>query len=232
MIKRFVRFLFPLLALAGHAQSPRTDAPATADLPTVSFACDWPAYTPQQVSVTVKSSGAAHYASSSPNRPADHSQATDEDYEMDFTMSQATRERIFKLAEQAGYFNGDFEFHKHAVAHTGKKTLAYSDASRHFQTVFNFSENRAIDELAHIFGGISLTLQHGRRIQFLRRFDKLGLEAELKGAEQDLESDNLVELQLIAPLLESIANDKAILHIARQRAEHLLAKSGYKTKTQ
>ena len=128
--------------------------------------------------------------------------------------------------EQAEYFNGDFEFHKHAIANTGKKTLSYADATRYFQTVFNYSENQAIQELSQIFRGISATLQHGRKLQFLRRFDRLGMEEELKAAEANAESHSLAELQLIAPLLESIANDSGILNIARQRAKRLLAQSG------
>ena len=40
-----------------------------------------------------------------------------------------------------------------------------------------------------------------------------------------LESHNLAELQLIAPILENIANDPAILNIACQRARKMLAKS-------
>jgi hypothetical protein len=44
--------------------------------------------------------------------------------------------------------------------------------------------------------------------------------------ESALESHNLAELQIIAPTLESIANDPAILNIARQRAKRLLAKAG------
>jgi hypothetical protein len=46
--------------------------------------------------------------------------------------------------------------------------------------------------------------------------------------ESALEAHNLEELQLIAPTLESLANDPAILNIARQRAKRLLAKSGAK----
>jgi hypothetical protein len=216
-------FLAPDLALG--AQSPRADAATVENVPTVTYECEWAAYTPQHYSLTVKPDGSTHYSSSSPQPAQNASDAADEDYQQDFVVSPATRDAIFQLAEQAGYFNGDFEFHKHRVAQTGKKTLAYSDATRHYQTVFNYSENAAIDRLVHIFAGISMTLQHGRKLQFLRRFDKLGLEAELKFIEQDVESDNLVELQLIAPLLENIVADKAILNIARQRAERLLAKS-------
>ena len=55
--------------------------------------------------------------------------------------------------------------------------------------------------------------------------DKLGLEDELKGMESAQASHNLVQLQIIASTLESIADDTSVLHIARQRAKRLLAKA-------
>ncbi|MBZ5531103.1 MAG: hypothetical protein LAO20_06710 [Acidobacteriia bacterium] len=231
MKRWFWSLLLTALALATPVlfagQSPKTAAGAASSaIPTITFTCDWEATTPQKYSITVKPDGSAHYQSSSPTRPDKDSTSNDEDYQLDFTLSAANRDKIFKLAEQAEYFNGDFEFHKHAIANTGKKTLSYADATRYFQTVFNYSENQAIQELSQIFRGISATLQHGRKLQFLRRFDRLGMEEELKAAEANAESHSLAELQLIAPLLESIANDSGILNIARQRAKRLLAQSG------
>jgi hypothetical protein len=207
------------------AQSPNAREASAPSPATINFECNWTASTPQKYSVEVKSDGSAKYSSSSPTRADADSSAADEEYQREFTLSDATRERIFKLAEQTDYFNGDFDYRKHAVASTGKKTLVYTDATRHFQTAFDYSDHQAIQELNRIFLGISTTLQHGRKLQFLRRFDKLGLEAELRFAEEEAASHNLVELQLIAPLLESIADDKSILNIARQRAKRLLALS-------
>jgi hypothetical protein len=59
----------------------------------------------------------------------------------------------------------------------------------------------------------------------LRRFDKLGLEEELKAMENAAESHNLAELQIIQPTLESIAQDSTVLNIARKRAKKLAAKA-------
>ncbi|HEX3092572.1 MAG TPA: hypothetical protein VHW72_08130, partial [Candidatus Angelobacter sp.] len=143
----------------------------------------------------------------------------------EFTMSHDRCDKLFRYAKEADYFQGDFTFKKHAVASTGKKTLTYVDGSRHFNTTYDYSEHKAIQEITSIFMGISNTIEHGRKLQFLRRFDKLGLEAELKVLEDAAESHNLVEIQLIAPTLESIAEDHAILNIARQRAHRLLAKA-------
>ncbi len=208
-----------LAALILRAQS----ADQNPIVPTITFDRLWEAYTPQEVTITVQSGGTATYRSQNPLKPPDPD--SDPNFSLNFTMSAPNRDKLFRYAKEANYFNGDFSYKKHVVSSTGKKTLTYADPVRHFETAYDYSENKAIEEITNIFQGISNTLEQGRRLQFLRRFDKLGLEAELKGMETALESHSLAELQLIAPLLENIANDPAILNIARQRAKRILAKS-------
>jgi len=197
-------------------------------VPAVRFECVWEAATPQDFVVVVNSLGSAKYLSRNPTRQnEDGSNSLDlSDYNIDFTLSPANQTRVFQLALQANYFNGDFEYKKHAVASTGTKTLGYADSSRHFETTYNWSENTAIDQLTSIFEGISSTLEHGRRLSFLRRFDKLGLEDELKGMEDAAEKHYLAEIQAIAPILENIAADSSVLNIARRRARRLLDLAG------
>jgi hypothetical protein len=193
-------------------------------LPTITFDRVWEGYTPQNVDITVQATGPAKYISRNPFTPPDQTEP-DPDYLLDFTISPRNQEKLFRYAKEANYFNGDFNYKKHVVASTGKKTLTYADHDRYFETTYDYSDNKAIQEITSIFMGISNTIEHGRKLQFLRRFDKLGLEAELKAMEDAAESHSLAELQIIAPTLESIANDHAILNIARQRAQRLLAKA-------
>jgi len=204
---------------------PQTQAPDEHPImPTITFDRVWEAYTPQSVNITVQATGPAKYISRNPFKPPEEA-GPDPDYLLEFTMSPANAEKLFRDAKAANYFNGDFRFKKHTVSSTGKKTLTYADPARHFETTYDYSENKAIQEITDIFLGISSTIEHGRKLQFLRRFDKLGLEAELKGMENAAENHNLAELHIIAPTLESIANDATVLNIARQRARRLLAKS-------
>ena len=221
-MKRRWFFLFCatlLLALPLRAQT----AEQNPTIPTITFDRLWEAFTPQEVTITVQSSGTATYLSRNPLKPPEGD--ADPDYTLNFTMSASNRDKVFRYAKEVNYFNGEFSFKKHVVSSTGKKTLTFADPVRHFETTYDYSENKAIQEITNIFFGISNTIEQGRKLQFLRRYDKLGLEAELKGMETALESHNLAELQLIAPLLENIANDPAILNIARQRARRILAKS-------
>jgi hypothetical protein len=200
------------------------DAQQNPTLPTITFDRVWEAYKPQNVIITVQSSGSARYVSRNPFTPPDQTGA-DPDYLLDFTLSSRNQKKLFDNAREANYFNGDFSYKKHAVASTGKKILTYSDPVRHFSTTYDYSENKAIEEITNLFSGISNTIEHGRKLVYLHRFDKLGLEDELKGMEDAAESHNLAELQIIAPTLKSIADDATVLNIARRRAKKLLAKA-------
>ena len=213
-----VLLLAALISAQAPAQARKPDQVSAT--PSITFERIWEDFTPQSVTITVSADGAAKYSSRTPGKNDD----TDE-FHTEFTMSHDRCDKLFRYATEANYFQGDFTFKKHAVASTGKKTLTYVDASRHFTTSYDYSEHKAIQEITSIFMGISNTIEHGRKLQFLRRFDKLGLESELKAMEDAAESHSLVEIQLIAPTLESIAEDHAILNIARQRANRLLAKA-------
>jgi hypothetical protein len=207
-----------LMGQTSPAQSAEQNSSAG---PSITFVRVWDDFTPQSVTMTLSANGATKYSSRNPQKTGDDV----DDYQTEFTMSPARREKLFRYAKEANYFDGDFSFKKHPVASTGKKTLTYSDPTRHFNTTFDYSENKAIQEITGIFLGISNTIEHGRKLVFLRRFDKLGLEEELKAMESAAEGHNLAELQIIAPMLESIAGDRTVLNIARQRAQKLLAKA-------
>jgi hypothetical protein len=210
-----------------HAQTPKLepDQPQHPSVPTVSFTFDWPSIQPHRYVITVDSSGNAAYQSWMAEPTAEQSIAG-EPYMVKFTVSAPARDRIFALARQLNYFNGDFEYHKHRVAATGDKTLAYADPDKQHQTTYNWSENPGIEELTALFQGISATIESGRRLERLRRYDPLGLDEELKNLERLALDHRAVELQIISPLLQQLADDRAVMNIARQRARHILQMAG------
>jgi hypothetical protein len=214
--------LLPAIILLKGQQLPAQSAEQNpAAIPSIAFTRVWNDFTPQSVTMTISANGATKYSSSNPAKTGDDV----DEYKTEFTMSPARRDKLFRYAKEANFFDGDFTFKKHVVASTGKKTLTYSDPARHFSTSYDYSDNKAIQEITNILAGISNTIEHGRKLAFLRRFDKLGLEDELKAMENAAEGHNLAELQIIAPTLDSIASDRSILNIARQRAQKLLAKA-------
>jgi hypothetical protein len=217
----FCAVMLAAFFLRGQSTGPNPAQNPT--VPTITYERLWEAATPQVINITVQSTGSTRYLSRNPVKPPNQADP-DSDFQQQFTLSEENREKLFRAARAAKYFDGDFAFKKHPVATTGTKKLTYADQSRHFETTYDYSENKAIQEITAIFQAISNTLEHGRKLQYLHRYDRLGLEEELKGMENAAENHTLAELQLIAPTLDKIANDPAILNIARQRARKLLDK--------
>lgn len=214
-----------LIAFASAVLSQTPEQQFHPRVPTVTFDLIWEQAVPQEYTIRTQADGPSTYVSRNPLKPVEPGEEKEPDYTLDFTMSPANQRKIFKLARQANYFNGDFEYKAHAVANTGKKTLTYADQARHFQTAYNHSENKAIQELTETFQGISTTVEFGRKLQFKHKYDKLGLESELKAMEEAAENHNLAEIEIVAPTLKSIADDSSVLNIARQRANRLLMKA-------
>jgi hypothetical protein len=211
--------------LHARARPPGTNQPQRPAVPTVTFTFDWSSIEPHRYVISVDSSGNAAYQSWTADPTAEQSAAGDPDV-LKFTMSAAARDRIFALARQLKYFNGDFEYHKHRVAFTGNKTLAYADPEKQYETRYNWSENPGISELTALLVGVSMTIESGRRLERLRRFERLALDEELKSLEHLAVEHQVTELQLIVPVLERLAADPAVLNIARQRARHILQVAG------
>ena len=222
MVQRTLTVLFALLALpcACLAQSPNPQPMASQPvLPIISFDFLLEGSAPPHYSIVVAPDGKATYRAEEP--PAIPGPAP-QPYLHQFLVSDPTRARIFDLSAALQCFQGEFEYRGGRVANLGAKTLKCTYADRESQTTYNYSTNPRLQELTTLFQNISNTMEHGRRLDYLQRYDKLGLEAELKFMEEQEKNKLLAELQAVAPQLERILNDSSILNVTRHRAEHLL----------
>ena len=209
-----VAVLFAIAAAQIPKLEPGAPAPTT---PTVTFTLDWPAAHPPYYSIAVDSAGRAAYTG------VDDKKENGEPYVLKFTVSEPVRERIFADAQALNYFQGKFDFTRHRVAFTGTKTLSYADPTRRFQTSFNWSENSKVMALNQLFMAIGNTIVGGRKLEYLHRFDRLGLNDTLKEMEAQAKEDYLAEVHIIEPVLREVADDPAVMDLARQRARRLLA---------
>jgi hypothetical protein len=206
-----------LLVLPASAQP--LAAPAAAQ-PTVTFSFDWSQGIPwRKYSITVRAGGNTHFQGT----PAPDADGGDTDlFQQDFVMSEANRSKIFDLAKKLNYFQGDFDSHLKRIAQTGSKTLEYTSATIHGSTHYNWSRNADVQELTRLFLAIAHTLDCGRKLAFDHRFDKLGIDAQLKDLQQ-LQADHYAEeLNAIAPILRKIADDPDMMNISREAAQRLL----------
>jgi hypothetical protein len=189
----------------------------------VSFTLDFPDSQPSHYSVQVHSDGKARYEST--GRPLPESDQSDS-FDYEFTVSDATRQKIFDLSAKAGYFQKDLDSHRKNMAFTGKKTLSYKDAQRSGESTYNYAPSLAVQELTSLFQGLSATIELGHRLEYARRYQKLALAEELKRVEESARISPLIEIQAIAPILQQIIADPGVINATRARAQRLLERRG------
>jgi hypothetical protein len=211
----YISVLVSLCSLSAHSQ--RTV------VPTVSFTCDFPGSEPDHYAISLADNGKASYDSDS--KLSAESEAGDS-FHSDFTLSQAARVRVFDLAKRAHYFEGQVESKKKNLASTGTKTLTYKDAQKSTLATYNYSTVPSIQELTAFFQSLSTTLEFGHRLDYYLRYQKLALDEELKKMEEMWNSHQLEEISSVAPVLQEIANDPAVIKVVRARAQRLLQLAG------
>ena len=209
---------------------------------TISYQQVWKEAQPAEYKIVVHSNGQIDYTSldkdltvpQQRNAPVESNAeqstqaqdaASQDAFHKQFHASDGLWEKLTTLTKTVNFFDGQFDFTKHAIAQTGQKTLSYTDAGRHTSTTYNYSEDPSIQELTAIFQGISATIEGSRKLDFDRRFDKLSLDQDLKALEDMSNDGRLQEVQAIAPVLQRLASDRTVLHIAQQRAQRILKKA-------
>jgi hypothetical protein len=194
--------------------------PARAAEPaTVTFSLNFPGSDPERYSISVQSDGHAKYESSG-NISSDSDDT--ENYATDFTISDATRSRIFDLAAQTHYFSGKIDSGNRKLAFTGAKKLTYSDGQRTSTADYNFSSLPSVQQLTTLFQAIGATLEFGRRLIYFHRYQKLALDDELKRMEEEARAGDLSELAAARPVLQEIYDDSSVINIVRARALRIM----------
>jgi hypothetical protein len=141
------------------------------------------------------------------------------------TLSPATVAKIFKQARSLDHFNIACDSKAKNIANTGKKTLSYVGPDGRGSCVYNYSENKGVAALTDMFLAIAFTMDEGRRLEFFHRYDRLGLDSEMSMLAHEAEQGRALELGTIAPTLESIERDTALIQRVRLQAGKLLEQS-------
>lgn len=215
-----------LLAVAAAPAFTQTAAPASQ--PEVSFQFDRPGLPVPKFTLTVREDGTGTYKgetasisggtmrSASPGQPIDRP----------IHLTAATTETIFKTARSLSFFNIECASKAKNIADTGKKTLTYTGSDGHGSCLYNYSENKGIAQLTDMFQAIAFTMDEGRKLDFMHRFDRLGLYSEMDTLNHEVQEKRALELGNIRQSLTSIANDEALMERVREKAVKLLNQTG------
>lgn len=215
-MKRLTLAYLLLAACALLAQSP---PPGTAR---VIFEQRWPSADPQWFELVIHPDGSAKYRSL-PHRDTKPEQGdpAPDPYELSFTLSPRSVRSVFGLAPGLLRFQGSLD--KTKVAFTGTKTLRYEDGDAVSSAIsYNYSSSPELAGLTNLMQSISESIQFSQTLQLQLRFDKLGVDSTLRGAEETASVRPFQEPQLLESVLQRIVNDPAIMNIARERARRIL----------
>jgi len=135
-------------------------------------------------------------------------------------VSAATVKTIFAARHtiQTGHCETKFK----GIASTGKKTLRSFDNDEASECVLNYSDDRKVNAAVDAFMAIAETMQEGEKLAHEHRFDRLGLDAEMDFLVDEVKNDHAKEVQNIAPVLQSIVADDAVMERVRRKAQGLL----------
>jgi hypothetical protein len=209
---------------AGQTAAPAADASATKQAE-VSFQFDRTGLPVPRFTLRLREDGTGSYqadqteiaatATSMRGQAAQH-------IDRPIRLSSGTVTKIFKTARAADHFNIECASKLKNIADTGKKTLTYTGADGSGSCVYNYSENKSVDMLTNTFLAIAYTLDEGRRLEFLHRYDRLGLDAEMISFAGELDAGRALELGTISPALAAIADDTAVIQRVRLKAQKML----------
>lgn len=173
------------------------------------FERDFPGAIPEHFAASLTSTGEATY-----------SESGEDPIELEVGAREA--EVVFEYAAELDFFANSVASRR-KVASTGKKILRYeSDGVVRGTVEFDYSEIATARKIASWFVNLSGTHRHLEELNRTLRFDRLGVNKVLVAVEQAFERDRIVAPALLVPILDKIAQQPRIVHLARARAEGLL----------
>lgn len=209
--------------LLSSAPVPKAVNVSDGALAQIRFSYENPKLQPSKYVLTIREDGSGRYQSEAgTSLSTDQSDLPTVGQDRAIQISSARREKIFAAARRSKYFAISCDSGDSHLAFQGTKTLAYDGPDGHGSCTYNWSKDKQIDMLTGEFQSISLTLEEGAKLETEYLHSRLMLDAELDQLSQLVQQGQAIELANIAPCLQRIAGDDAILHTAQRRARELL----------
>jgi hypothetical protein len=218
--------LFLGSAFSTVAQTPeaQTAVPATTQAE-VSFQFDHTGLPVPRFTLRIYENGAGTYQADQAEIPATQTSMRGQaaqHVDRPINLTPGVVAKIFKAARGLNHLNVECASKAKNIADTGTKTLTYVGPDGSGSCVYNYSENKMVGTLTDTFLAIASTLDEGRKLEFLHRYDRLGLDAEMNSFADEVKEGRALELGTISPTLASIADDIAVIQRVRLRAAKML----------
>jgi hypothetical protein len=187
----------------------------------IRFTYENPKLQPPKYVVTVEEDGSGHFTAEG-GGPTDGQSMSSEPQDRPIHISKALREAMFSTARKNKRFTISCDDGGKNIAFQGNKTLEYDGPEGKGSCTYNWSKNAQIDKLTDQFEAIAATLDEGGKLQRQYEHGRLSLDAEIQILEQMVHDGRAIELENIAPILQTRAGDEAVLQRVQRRARALL----------
>ena len=137
-------------------------------------------------------------------------------------LSTLTTERIYSLVQDLDNLHSVNLESRHQVANMGLKTLTYEAGNVINRVQYNYTENRAGQQLTEIFEKISNVEERISQLEYDMKYDHLSLPETLSNIQEGLQDHSYVEPTLMIPILEKITSNSRFLHLAQSRAQDIM----------
>jgi hypothetical protein len=141
----------------------------------------------------------------------------------DIRVSAEFARHVFEVARRHKFFGEECDGHL-KVAFQGWKKLSYRGPEGQGSCRFNYSKDKQIEELGESLVAVAETILEGSRLDWLLRYDRLGLDREMQSVVEGAGDGRLMEFGTIRGVLERLAEDEGVLDRVRKRARTLLAR--------
>jgi hypothetical protein len=112
------------------------------------------------------------------------------------------------------------------IASSGSMQLIVSSSEEGYKPcTFHYSDNERVNAAANAMRAIAETMQTGEELTRLHRFDRLGLDPAMQSLVEEAKEGRALEIENIAPVLQSIVDDDRIFARVRREAATLLQDS-------
>lgn len=187
----------------------------------IRFTYENPRLQPPKYVVTVAEDGNGHFKSEA-GGPTDGQSMTSEPQDQPIHISRSLRESMFATARKHKLFAISCDDGGKNIAFQGNKTLEYDGPEGKGSCMYNWSKNAQIDKLSDQFESIAATLDEGGKLQRQYEHGRLSLDAEIQVLDQMVQDGRAIEIENIAPILQTLAGDDAVLQRVQRHARALL----------
>lgn len=176
---------------------------------TITFSRTFPGSVPPFYSVTLSSDGKGVY-----------NETKDEDNTEKITVEPVLVTQIFQLADKLEHFKKPLESGL-KVANMGQKMMRWENANEKYESKFNYSLNEDARALADLFDRIGESTRLAVELARVMKHDRLGVDQVTLRIQTAWNNKRLVGRERMLPLLDQVAKNEALIHMARERAAQI-----------